>query len=57
VNLGSFEASLPVKDIARSLAFYEGFGFEKVDCAVLRDPDGHMIYLVNIPGVALLPAT
>jgi catechol 2,3-dioxygenase-like lactoylglutathione lyase family enzyme len=56
VNLGSFEASLPVKDIARSLAFYEGFGFEKVDGAVLRDPDGHMIYLVNIPGVALLPA-
>ena len=114
-NLGWFEVSLNVKDIAQSVAFYKTLGFAQVDgsiearnvtlqkhdcriglyqgfldppetqlifwqgdvdaiasdlvtegltfergpmagdgggaAALLRDPDGHPIYFVNIPGV------
>jgi catechol 2,3-dioxygenase-like lactoylglutathione lyase family enzyme len=34
MKLGWFEISLPVADIAASLAFYEGLGFEALDGAV-----------------------
>jgi len=34
MDLGYFEASLDVGDIARSLAFYEALGFERVDGGV-----------------------
>ncbi|MGH6957569.1 MAG: VOC family protein, partial [Caulobacteraceae bacterium] len=33
MDLGYFETSLPVKDIAASMAFYEAVGFERAEYA------------------------